>query len=283
MMDSIPGFESKVFAKKQKQLSLLHHKGLAGLRSLLLEKGWMLSIIGFLLGRAVILSTVSPFAIAFLATVWFIKRAHIGKVMLAILIGALSYSSMQGIFISIAMLVFIFLAGLFKKVKHTYIVMPVLVFISTIAPRLFLSSISAQLTAYEWMLLFVEGILGTVLVLIFMQSMPLLSPERYQPTLKNEEIICMIILIASILTGMIGWEMYGVAFEQVFSRYIVLLLAYVGGAAIGSTVGVVAGLILSLADVANLYQMSLRSEEHTSELQSRGHLVCRLLLEKKKV
>src|SRR5690625_5437193 len=26
-----------------------------------------------------------------------------------------------------------------------------------------------------------------------------------------------------------------------------------------------------------------RSEEHTSELQSRGHLVCRLLLEKKKM
>src|SRR5690625_6143322 len=29
-------------------------------------------------------------------------------------------------------------------------------------------------------------------------------------------------------------------------------------------------------------QNSTRSEEHTSELQSRGHLVCRLLLEKKK-
>src|SRR5215510_15579428 len=27
---------------------------------------------------------------------------------------------------------------------------------------------------------------------------------------------------------------------------------------------------------------AIRSEEHTSELQSRGHLVCRLLLEKKK-
>src|SRR5690625_5827192 len=27
--------------------------------------------------------------------------------------------------------------------------------------------------------------------------------------------------------------------------------------------------------------LRLRSEEHTSELQSRGHLVCRLLLEKK--
>src|SRR5690625_1377613 len=29
--------------------------------------------------------------------------------------------------------------------------------------------------------------------------------------------------------------------------------------------------------------MQVRSEEHTSELQSRGHLVCRLLLEKKKL
>src|SRR6266508_4993406 len=32
-----------------------------------------------------------------------------------------------------------------------------------------------------------------------------------------------------------------------------------------------------------LYSRAIsRSEEHTSELQSRGHLVCRLLLEKKK-
>src|SRR5437660_5175814 len=30
------------------------------------------------------------------------------------------------------------------------------------------------------------------------------------------------------------------------------------------------------------WRPSARSEEHTSELQSRGHLVCRLLLEKKK-
>src|SRR5690625_4865527 len=31
----------------------------------------------------------------------------------------------------------------------------------------------------------------------------------------------------------------------------------------------------------NVFQVEERSEEHTSELQSRGHLVCRLLLEKK--
>src|SRR5690625_6205499 len=35
-----------------------------------------------------------------------------------------------------------------------------------------------------------------------------------------------------------------------------------------------------LISITSLY--FLRSEEHTSELQSRGHIVCRLLLEKKK-
>src|SRR2546429_2644663 len=33
---------------------------------------------------------------------------------------------------------------------------------------------------------------------------------------------------------------------------------------------------------AVVFQFAFRSEEHTSELQSRLHLVCRLLLEKKK-
>src|SRR5437870_10436883 len=33
---------------------------------------------------------------------------------------------------------------------------------------------------------------------------------------------------------------------------------------------------------AHVREPNQRSEEHTSELQSRGHLVCRLLLEKKK-
>src|SRR5690554_7665399 len=34
--------------------------------------------------------------------------------------------------------------------------------------------------------------------------------------------------------------------------------------------------------IENHFDTSFRSEEHTSELQSRPHLVCRLLLEKKK-
>src|SRR5439155_7886852 len=38
----------------------------------------------------------------------------------------------------------------------------------------------------------------------------------------------------------------------------------------------------SAATMSSKVTVQRRSEEHTSELQSRGHLVCRLLLEKKK-
>src|SRR5439155_24452331 len=42
------------------------------------------------------------------------------------------------------------------------------------------------------------------------------------------------------------------------------------------------GMVGEIAHVRVGLLESFRSEEHTSELQSRGHLVCRLLLEKKK-
>src|SRR5690625_5982488 len=40
--------------------------------------------------------------------------------------------------------------------------------------------------------------------------------------------------------------------------------------------------VLANSSCSSREKLYSRSEEHTSELQSRGHLVCRLLLEKKK-
>src|SRR3989449_1974538 len=47
-----------------------------------------------------------------------------------------------------------------------------------------------------------------------------------------------------------------------------------------SIIGV--GVLLAALALAIVIVLAFRSEEHTSELQSRLHLVCRLLLEKKK-
>src|SRR2546429_5269193 len=59
----------------------------------------------------------------------------------------------------------------------------------------------------------------------------------------------------------------------------------------GSEITQIGGLLLRQSHTAKLLlaskthegKLDFRSEEHTSELQSRLHLVCRLLLEKKKI
>src|SRR3989442_4149172 len=72
-------------------------------------------------------------------------------------------------------------------------------------------------------------------------------------------------------------------------RSIILLLFVVGleldprkFGEVGSRVLVLSTVEFLVAFSASVRTRTLRSEEHTSELQSRPHLVCRLLLEKKK-
>ncbi|MFS0749641.1 stage II sporulation protein E [Oceanobacillus sp. 1P07AA] len=258
MIGSIPRAESGTIGfEKSGKKGKIRQKIQSKAKLLLIDKGWIFYLTGFLLGRAVILSAVSPFAVAFIATIWLVHRDKSLKSMIAVFLGALSYQFEHAMFIGSAFLVFILIGSLTKNMKNQQLVLPIVVFLSTLLSRIFFYSLSNTVTSYEWALLAVEGVLGAVLVIIFMQSIPLLSPKRYKPALKNEEIVCLIILIASVLTGFIGWQVYGASVEQIFSRYFVLIFSFIGGAAIGSTVGVVAGLILSLANVANLYQMSL--------------------------
>src|SRR3989449_2171228 len=92
--------------------------------------------------------------------------------------------------------------------------------------------------------------------------------------------------------------MYAGVWVAVGLAYVVVRWAVLGHELVGhpapvffgaSPVAVRLTAVAALADVARLLVFPLtlrvdysRSEEHTSELQSRLHLVCRLLLEKKK-
>src|SRR3712207_5928301 len=64
------------------------------------------------------------------------------------------------------------------------------------------------------------------------------------------------------------------------------LVAILGGAKVSDKIGVIENLLEKADKVlvggAMMFTFLKRSEEHTSELQSRQYLVCRLLLEKKK-
>src|SRR5437870_9508315 len=69
-------------------------------------------------------------------------------------------------------------------------------------------------------------------------------------------------------------------------RWWLLLGVFVTWASVSITAWILAAEYRSetliLVEQQKVPEHYVRSEEHTSELQSRGHLVCRLLLEKKK-
>src|SRR5699024_12067328 len=89
------------------------------------------------------------------------------------------------------------------------------VFLSIAATRIFLFSLQGKVNLYDILHLTSEGVLAIVLLLIFMQSIPLLTHKKYKPALKNEEVVCMIILVASVLNGFIVWDITIVFFSNV--------------------------------------------------------------------
>src|SRR5437660_4044704 len=97
---------------------------------------------------------------------------------------------------------------------------------------------------------------------------------------KRRVRLFMRLLFLGTLTGVV----YQISLALVFfSGSIVprILVGVIGGASMTAPIAAME-LFLLRSSRWGRHLKEARSEEHTSELQSRGHLVCRLLLEKKK-
>ncbi|RFU62655.1 stage II sporulation protein E [Peribacillus glennii] len=223
------------------------------------RKGIVLAIIGFLLGRALILSQLAPFGLPFFAAVYMIRRDRAPISLIGLVAGAFSVHYSNGI----SLFASVFLLLLIYKIKEPgldtqFKTMSLYVFTSLVVVGVAEQYIrNRTFQIYDGMMIGIEAGLAMILTLIFIQCIPLLSIRKKTQGLKTEEIISVIILLASVMTGTIGWAIYDLSVEHILSRYLVLVFGLAGGAAIGSTVGVVTGLIFSLASIASLYQMSL--------------------------
>jgi stage II sporulation protein E len=227
---------------------------------LLISKKWMLllTFMGFLLGRAMILDELTPFAAAYFGVIVFIRRDSVLPVAAAIIAGSLFTPFPGALVIAAELIIFILLyKGLetFQRVDLSYA--PMMVFVASFMVGLFQTVIGPSLSWYPLLMMTLDAMLGFVLTLVFLQALPLLTYKQKSRVLRNEEILCLIILLASVMTGLVGWTVNGLSLEHILSRYLILLFAMAGGAPLGASVGVVTGLILSLADIGAIYQMSL--------------------------
>ena len=231
----------------------------AKMENLFLKKGYILLFLAFLLGRSLILAQLTPFSLPFFAAVYLMRRDKAPLVLVGLIAGAATLSIQAALStFAITVLFLVLYKGTKKWLKNEVKLLPYYVlsvlFLGNLVEGYLLSG---QFTLYELMMAGVESSLGFILTLIFIQSLPLLTISKRRQSFKTEEIVCLIILLASVMTGTIGWTVYDLSIDHIFSRYLVILFAFVAGATVGSTVGVVTGLIFSLSSVASFSHMSL--------------------------
>lgn len=220
---------------------------------------WNLPVMGmgFLLGRAMILESVSPFAIAYLAVIFHLARKQWPFVMVSLIAGAATLNVKNAAILSSYLMVLLLLQKVFQwagKGQINYA--PFVVLISSTAGHLFYLWWDGW-SSYKGLLAAVDVILSFILTFIFVHSLPIFTMKKKRIALRHEEMVCLVILIGSVMTGMMGWAIGELSIVHIFSRYVILALALVGGGMLGSSMGVVTGMILSLSDTRAVLQISL--------------------------
>jgi stage II sporulation protein E len=171
---------------------------------LVLAKKWtiMLVALGFLLGRAVILESLMPFAAAYFAVIYFLRKDAFGWTAVSLIAGSWFAVTPAPLWIGMELAVlFLLFKGLEAYEKAELGTAPLLVFISTLVVQLFGLFIGDVMNWYNFMMVVVEAALSFVLTLVFIQAIPVLTMSKKTASLKNEEIICLMILLASVMTG----------------------------------------------------------------------------------
>ncbi|GAA4722255.1 stage II sporulation protein E [Brevibacillus fulvus] len=215
-------------------------------------------IMGFLLGRALILEDLTPFVVPYFIVMYFLKRDCLVACTISLIAGAFSNTVPLGLQSLLSVVVAFIACRLTEKMRRKdFSLTPFVVLVSVFASHLLFDVLTNQVNTYNLIMVAVEAALSFILTLIFVQSLSIIHLAKPYEPLKNEEIVSMVILLASLMTGTVGWTVEGISMEHVLSRYLLLLFAFTGGGTIGAAVGVVTGLILSLANVNALQQINL--------------------------
>ncbi len=223
-----------------------------------LQLPWL--IIGFLLSRATILNDMTPFALPYFAVMVFLKKKITILLVLSIYLGTFTRDLVNGNFILMQVLLFFVIYALLdRKNNITWYKIPPIVFVSSLIIGAWQEVLLVDNLNGVWLTLISSSLLSTILTFIFYQALPILFYYKERYVLKHEEVFSMIIILASVMTGINDWYIYGISIENIISRYFILLFALAGGATIGASIGVITGLIISLANIEAIYQISLLS------------------------
>lgn len=217
----------------------------------------LLTFMGFLLGKAMILNELSPFAIAYFAVIAFMRRDYIIPVGAALLAGSLFAPFPVPLIVASELAIFYLLfRGLESYDRAELSYAPTMVFTTTFMVKLFAVVIGPSFSWYAMLMLTMDSVLSFVLTLVFIQAIPIFTyRKKIQPKERGDP-------LSDHLAGFRDDGGGGLDNSVPICGAYALPVSHSdlragGRSPLGASVGVITGLILSLADMSAVYQMSL--------------------------
>ncbi|MFO7263389.1 MAG: stage II sporulation protein E [Bacillota bacterium] len=203
-------------------------------------------VAGFLFARAEMLGQFSPFALPFFIVAYFLWPRRWPLVALGMLLGAstLRLERVTALLAGIALV--LLLALVWRRRKLGWFKLAVIGFVAVVGGGLLSRFMHGKLAFPDGLYVGVEGVLAAVLAILMWQTVLLLS-QRTDKTLRQEEMICLVILLASAVTGTMGWTVSGLTVSMILAQWLVAVFAFAAGGGLGAAVGVVTGLVIGLA------------------------------------
>jgi stage II sporulation protein E len=239
-ISSIKQFSVKLWQKTPKLLQILLQKD-----------GWLINFVALLLGRVSILGEISPFGLAFFAAVVSVNRERAVGVAFWTLIGLFSTKPGLGGLAAVGAITLFFrlMRGERVRPEKKLIAYPVLIFVCVLLARLITATVFNQ-TLYGYLLALFDATITLVLTLVFLYGVPMVTRREMGRTLSSEEMISIVVMLASVVAGIPHVVIQGVAVDHVCGRLVIMLLAFIGGGNMGAAVGVAVGVVSSLSEVS---------------------------------
>lgn len=242
--------KSKKRAEKSfKNKRTVHFKG--GAKEAFTPAALAIGAAGILLGRAVLLGDLMPFAASFVAASIRVFGRNSILAVPAVLLGLATVS--QGLALAgtgLAVLgSWLLISVVPADVKRPWLVLPSLVFAVTIIVRITLLAFTAS-SAYLYFTVLFEAICAALLTAVMIYGLQALKGKAGSGRpLTGEEIFCGAMLFGGLVAGTGDLKIEPVSLKGILSGLTILMAALSGGAGAAAAAGALVGIIPGLAYV----------------------------------
>lgn len=212
-------------------------------------------VVAFFLSRVSILSGLTPFGLAFLAA-YTIMGKEDKKVLFTTIISLFLLKGLGGMNYYLAsLIIYGFFINHDNSKEITLINSSILSGLIFLGVGLVYSLIYQEIYLYGLMMIAFESLLIFTMTYVFSFSLSIENMGYGQ--LKNEKIICSFITFALVISGATNIIVFDIGLKSLICIFLVIYLSYTKGLHIGSTVGIVLGMITFISSSQMPYVIGL--------------------------